>query len=142
MNDRFVIFSIANYLLCTWHINNNVLISCKKSFFYKKIWKKFFFEWKMMMYAEFKREYLQLWNEFFDRYNVSHDEYVKYLYNIYIRNYRHRFVKCYINQILHFDIIVTSRDEKAHVMFKKQFESFIDNLKTMINEINLLLINE
>ncbi len=67
---------------------------------------------------------------------------MKYLYDIYIRNYRHRFVKCYINQILHFDIIVTSRDEKAHAMLKRQLESFTENLKTVMNEINLLLINE
>jgi hypothetical protein len=142
MNDRFLIFSAANYLLYTWHINNNVLINCKKSFFIKEAWKKFFSEWKMMMYAESEREYLQLWNEFSDRYNASHDECVRYLYDIYIRNYRRRFVKCYTNQILHFDITVTSRDEKAHAVLKRQLESFIDNLKTVIDEINLLLINE
>jgi hypothetical protein len=96
----------------------------------------------MMMYAKSEREYLQLWDEFFDRYNASHDECVRCLYNIYIRNYRRRFVKCHINQILHFDITVTSRHEKAHAMLKKQLQSFIDNLKTMINKINLLLINE
>jgi hypothetical protein len=96
----------------------------------------------MMMYAESEREYLQLWNEFSDRYNASHDECVKYLYDTYLRNYRRRFVKCYTNQVLHFDITVTSRDEKAHAVLKRQLESFIDNLKTVIDKINLLLINE
>jgi hypothetical protein len=142
MNDRFLIFLNANHLLCTWHINNNVLINCKKSFFIKKAWEKFFFDWKTVMYAESEQEYLRSWNEFFERYNSLHDECVKYLYDIYIRDFRCRFVKCYINQMLHFDITVTSRDERAHAVLKRQFESSIENLKTVMNEINLLLINE
>jgi hypothetical protein len=44
--------------------------------------------------------------------------------------------------MLHFDITVTSRDERAHAVLKRQLESSIENLKTMMNEINLLLINE
>jgi hypothetical protein len=44
MNDRLLFFSDANHLLCTWHINNNVLINCKKSFFIKEAWEKFFSE--------------------------------------------------------------------------------------------------
>ncbi len=142
MNDRFLIFSDANHLLCTWHINNNVLINCKKSFFTKEAWEKFFSDWKTVMYAESEQEYLRSWNEFFERYNSSHDECVRYLYNTYIKNFRRRFVKCYTNQMLHFDITVTSRDEKAHAMLKRQLESSIENLKTVMNEINLLLINE
>jgi hypothetical protein len=142
MNDRLLIFSNANHLLCTWHINNNVLINCKKSFFIKEAWEKFFSEWKTVMYAESEQEYLRSWNEFFERYNSSHDECVKYLYDIYIRDFRRRFVKCYINQMLHFDITVTSRDERAHAVLKRQLESSIENLKIVMNKINLLLINE
>jgi hypothetical protein len=37
---------------------------------------------------------------------------------------------------------VTSRDEKAHAVLKRQLESSIENLKTVMNDINLLLINE
>jgi hypothetical protein len=44
--------------------------------------------------------------------------------------------------MLHFEITVSSRDEKKHSMLKRQLESSIDDLKTMINEINLLLMNE
>ncbi len=94
------------------------------------------------MYAESEQEYLRSWDEFFERYNSSHGECVKYLYDTYIRDFRRRFVKCYINQMLHFDITVTSRDERAHAVLKRQLESSIENLKTMMNEINLLLINE
>jgi hypothetical protein len=67
---------------------------------------------------------------------------MKYLINTYIINFRHHFVKTYINQVLYFNIIITSRNEDKHVVLKRQLESFIEDLKTMINDINLLLINE
>jgi hypothetical protein len=44
--------------------------------------------------------------------------------------------------MLHFEITMSSRDENKHLMLKRQLKSFINNLKTMINEINLLLMNE
>jgi hypothetical protein len=44
--------------------------------------------------------------------------------------------------VLHFDTTMTSRDEKAHAVLKKQLEISTRNLKTMMNDINLLLINE
>ncbi len=81
-------------------------------------------------------------NRFVDRYNLNHDECINYLYDTYIRNYRRRFIKCYTNQVLHFDTTVTSRGEDEHAVLKRQLESSIDDLKTVMNEINLLLINE
>jgi hypothetical protein len=37
---------------------------------------------------------------------------------------------------------MTSRDEDEHAVLKRQLRSSIDDLKTMMNEINLLFINE
>jgi uncharacterized membrane protein YobD (UPF0266 family) len=37
---------------------------------------------------------------------------------------------------------MSSRDESEHAMLKRQLDSFIEDLKTMIDEINLLLMNE
>ncbi len=142
MNVCKLTFSSINHLLCIWHINNNVLINCKKSFVFKEAWNVFFTEWKTIMYASFDRKYRQLWDQFVDRYNLTHDECIDYLYDTYIRDYRRRFVKCYINQVLHFDTTMTSRDESEHAVLKRQLKSSIDDLKTMMNEINLLLINE
>jgi hypothetical protein len=44
--------------------------------------------------------------------------------------------------VLHFDTIITSRDEDEHAVLKRQLESFIEDLKTMIDDIDLRLINE
>ena len=67
---------------------------------------------------------------------------VKYLKKIYIRFYRRRFLKCYINQVLHFEIIITFREKNSHAILKRQLKSSIDDFKTVINAIKLLLTNQ
>jgi hypothetical protein len=64
-----------------------------------------------------------------------------YLIFIYI-DHRRLFAKYHINKILHFEIIIISRDENAHAILKRQLKSSSNDLKTIINDINLLLINE
>jgi hypothetical protein len=44
--------------------------------------------------------------------------------------------------MLHFNITTTSEDESEHAMFKRRLRFSIENFKTMMNDINLLLINE
>jgi hypothetical protein len=44
--------------------------------------------------------------------------------------------------MLHFEIIIISRDEDDHAVLKRQLESSFEDMKTMINDINLLLMNE
>ncbi len=66
---------------------------------------------------------------------------MQYLVFIYIANCRY-FVKCFIDKILHFEIIFTSREEDEHVVLKRQLRSLFDNLKTVIDENNFLLIKK
>jgi hypothetical protein len=62
------IFSIVNHLLCIWHINNNVLVNCKKSFDTKEAWDIFFIDWKKMIYSSSDRDYRDAWSEFSETY--------------------------------------------------------------------------
>ncbi len=77
------------------------------------------------MYAAFEQEYNQLWNQFVERYNLTQEKCIDYLYDTYIKDYRQRFIKCYINKVLHFDITMTSRDEKKHVLRHNMQETSI-----------------
>ncbi len=67
---------------------------------------------------------------------------MKYLRFIYIVEFRSRFVICYINKILHFKIIIISRDENAHVVLKKRLEFSSKDLKIMIKSVDRFLMNE
>lgn len=35
-------FPNTNHLLCLWHINNNIIVNCKKNFSIKEVWNTFF----------------------------------------------------------------------------------------------------
>jgi hypothetical protein len=142
MSVRYLIFSQFNHLLCIWHINNNVLINCKKKFFSKETWEKFFSKWKEMMYAFSNREFREMWDRFSNKYNLSHEDCIKYLTETYIEHYRRRFVKCYIDEILHFETTMIFRSEDEHAQLKRHLESSIENLKIVIDNIKLLLINQ
>ena len=86
--DIETIFSEINHVFCLWHINNNVLANCKKSFDTKKNWDFFFTVWKTMIYFFSEKEFWENWNQFFQNYHSSHDDCVEYLLFIYIINYR------------------------------------------------------
>jgi HJR/Mrr/RecB family endonuclease len=57
-------------------------------------------------------------------------------------SYRRRFIKCHTSQVLHFDTTMTSRDEDSHAILKQQLSKFPDDFKTIVNDINFMLINE
>jgi hypothetical protein len=77
-----------------------------------------------------------------DLYNVTHLECMNYLTEIYIVRFKTRFVQCYINQKLHFETTVISRDEETHAMLKRNLNLSIDDLKIVVNSIDLLLFNQ
>jgi hypothetical protein len=51
-------------------------------------------------------------------------------------------MKCYIDKIRHFFITFTSRFENAHQVLKQHLRFFIDDLKMMMNNIEILLMNQ
>jgi hypothetical protein len=53
-----------------------------------------------------------------------------------------RFVKTYIKKILRFERTMIFRSEDEHAQLKRHLRAFIDDLKTMMNNINLLFKNE
>ncbi len=66
---------------------------------------------------------------------------MKYLIITYIIHAKH-FVKYFINKVLHFDIMTTSRDKNEHAILKRHLKLSTENLKTMMNEISMLLMNK
>ena len=133
-------FPTANHLLCIWHINNNVVANCKRSFDDQKEWESFFAAWKSIVYASSEAEFWQLWDQFMITYSDSGC--VEYLATTYVNDHRRHFIKCYINKVLHFETTTTSRGEGGHAVLKRQLGSSSGDLKTMIDGIVLLLNNE
>lgn len=144
MNALFLVFSRrdTSHLLCTWHINNNVVANCKKMFPVKEDWQKFFAAWQKVMYAFSETEYEAAWEAMNEAYYVEYFDAIHYLEETYIRHFRRRFVKCYTDKVLHFGTTVTSRAESGHALLKRNLGTSTGDLKTVVDSISLLLTNQ
>jgi hypothetical protein len=142
INALHQIFLIVRHFLCVWHVNKNVLIHCKFDFIIKKTWKKFYSEWQAMMYAHILEIYREKWNKLQNDYYAKYFEIINYLKDIWIKSFDRKIIKCYINKIRHFFIISTSRSKSAHRVLKYNLRFFIDDLKMMMNNIEILLMNQ
>lgn len=80
-----------------------------------------------------------MWGQFSIKGN-NHDV-MKYLTFTYI-THATKFVRCFINRVLHFSTTTTSRGESGHAMLKKHLGTSTKDLKTIINGIDLLLLNQ
>jgi hypothetical protein len=95
-----------------------------------------------MMYTSLEEEFWISWTAFIEKHRSINVDEMKYLIKTYIVDFRDRFVKIFINQVLHFDIIITSREEDAHSVLKRQLDVSTEDLKIVIESIDLLFMNE
>ncbi len=142
INVLHLIFFIVRHLLCVWHVNKNVLTHCKSDFIIKETWEKFYSKWQAMMYAHIIEIYQEKWNKLQNDYYAKHFEIINYLKNIWIRSFDRKIIKCYTNKIRHFFIISTSRSKNAHRVLKHNLNFSTDDLKMMMNNIEILLMNQ
>ena len=71
-----------------------------------------------------------------------HFDCVQYFYNTYILDHKRRFVKCFIDQMLHFGITVTFKREGTYAILKRNLLHSTGDLKTMIDNLDFLMINQ
>ena len=126
----------VNHILCIWHINQNVIVNCKKYFLTMKEWMTFYERWKIVVYfdivAKLKDQYNFFHNDYFNAHYAAFEYLKKHLWST-----RRKWAKCYTNKILHFENIATSRDERAHHQIKQQLQFFIDKCNDCVfDDIN------
>ncbi len=94
------------------------------------------------MYVSFEIVFEKIWKALKFKYNEEYWSIVEYLEEKLIDRWKTRIVKCFINKMLSFDNIITFRAEEDHVKLKRALKTFIEDLKKVINVIELLLKNE
>ena len=136
-----VFFSSA-HLLCIWHVNKNVLTHCKFTFNILKTWENFYATWHIVIQTTIIETFNNDRIKFRDNYEMKYFEFVDYLKNIWIRLFVDKIIKCHINRICHFFFTITSRSEDTHRILKQQLKFSIEDLKSMIDKIEILLMNQ
>ena len=98
--------------------------------------------WHVVVNAYIVKKLKKTWNALFDKYHFTHFDDIQYLQNIWLKFYIIHFCKCYINEILHFDIIIIFRVKNMHRMLKSHLKFFIDDLMKIIEKIEKMLKNQ
>lgn len=93
------------------------------------------------MYVSIEAIYKTVWNSLQEIYE-SHLIAIQYLHEIWIRLYKRKFIKCYMNQILHFNNNAILRSKDDHAMLKRNLRFNINNLKKIVDCIDLMLLNQ
>ena len=78
INALAIVFSLAFYLICVWHVNKDVLVYYKLLFETRKTWDEFYAVWQMVMYANTSDS---TWIKFQDNYTIKYLDVVNYLNN-------------------------------------------------------------
>lgn len=106
IQHMFEDYNHVTHALCIWHINNNMLKHCKKFFAIQKDFKLFLKCWKALVYSLSKEELIDIWYALNEIYNVVDLNICKYIKK-HIWLQQRKFIKCYIDRLLHFNNIAT-----------------------------------
>ncbi len=93
------------------------------------------------MYASIEAIYETAWNSLQETYE-SHSNVVQYLHETWISLYKRKFIKCYTDRVLTFDNHAILRSEEDHSMLKRNLRFITDDLKKIVDCIELMLLNQ
>ena len=109
----YSVFPDTRHLLCLWHIHRNVQEHWKPVFRHSAHsdddWMAFESMWHAVVYSKTEEEYEVNWDALNDAYSHDHSAEVQYLVDTWLAPYKRKFVKAFLDKVLHFDNIATSR---------------------------------
>ena len=142
----YSVFPDTRHLLCLWHIHRNVQEHWKPVFRHSAHsdddWMAFESMWHAVVYSKTEEEYEVNWDALNDAYSHDHSAEVQYLVDTWLAPYKRKFVKAFVDKVLHFDNIATPRVEGGHAVLKHQLGFSTGDLKTVVDNIDLLLKNQ
>ncbi|XP_058777076.1 PKS-NRPS hybrid synthetase cheA-like [Vicia villosa] len=144
MNAIETIFSKTTNFLCRFHINKNVKSKCKDHVVdnmretVEKMWYELIRAGDEMMYHQKLKQLEDVC--------VDSKDFINYVIDTWLTPHRHRFVKAWVNQVLHLGNTTTNRVEFAYWKLKqmlknnlgdlcKCWEAMNDNIKIQVGNI-------
>jgi len=141
MRSIAAIFPNTANVLCSWHVEKNVLKQCRKSFDIEDEWKEFFGKlWPAVIHAVNEEEYeknLVILTEKL----VNKPTVLSYLSDTWLIH-KKKIVKAWTNKIMHLGHLATSRVEGSHASLKKYLRVSTLDLKGACDKIQLFLKNQ
>ena len=136
------IFPNSKSMLCSWHIEKNILTNCQNMFETADEFKTFMQKnWIPLINSSDEKEYNEKWSIFIETYQNQPDL-INYLSTTWLQDHKEKFVKAWTNSFLHLGHTATSRVEGSHSAIKKYLQNSTSDLKSASDKIGLFLINQ
>jgi MULE transposase domain len=136
MNCLDEIFLDSTHLLCTWHVNMNILANCRKHFPSDKKqgdtitidpkWEDFLKDWSLLLNSSTRLEYAARLAKFRIHSAVA----VSYVEDTWLK-WKEKLVKLWVDSKLHFGIRVTSPIEGCHAGLKVHLKISTGDLRSV-----------
>jgi hypothetical protein len=145
MNALDTTFPNSAHLLCTWHVNMNILANCRKHFAKDKAdpnkpssfipdpgWEAFLKDWASVLDSSTEAEYTSRLTLFRKHSKVATD----YYKDTWLK-WREKLVRFWVNQNLHFGDRITSPIEGCHAVLKMYSKVSTSDLKGVFDRLVL-----
>ncbi|CEG49865.1 uncharacterized protein PHALS_07605 [Plasmopara halstedii] len=103
-------------ILCTWHINKNVLAKCKRMFSSGEEWDEFISQWNCLISSSSVDEYERQWKKFCTQFQHQPNA-LDYLSSTWLIH-KERFINAWTSKHMHFGNTSTLRVEGSHAYIK------------------------
>ncbi|KAJ0624070.1 putative MULE transposase domain, FHY3/FAR1 family [Helianthus annuus] len=132
MNACDKVFPKASKLLCRWHISQNILKHCREKFT-DEDWKIFKLSWSRLCNSPIPTIYNYNFQRLFMRLvNDGRSDVLDYLYDVWLKDYKEKFVLAWTNTVPNFGQHTTNRVESQHSKFKRYIKGPNNSLHRLV----------
>ena len=97
--------------------------------------------WARVISSVLLADYHENWDALYASYILDYEDLVVYLRDTWL-DFKWNLVHCWIDQNLHFENRVTSRVKSAYSVLKNYLQVSTGDLKSVLDKITLLLVNQ
>ncbi|XP_021986238.1 protein FAR-RED IMPAIRED RESPONSE 1-like [Helianthus annuus] len=132
MNSCDKVFPKASILLCRWHLSQNILKHYRAKFT-DEDWKIFKLSWSRLCSSPTPTLYNYNFERLFTRpTNDERSDVLDYLYNVWLKDYKEKFVSAWTNTVPNFGQHTTNRVESQHSKFKRYIKGPNNSLHRLV----------
>ncbi|KAI3847457.1 hypothetical protein MKX03_001970 [Papaver bracteatum] len=141
VNAIGAVFPEASRLVCTSHIEKNIVINCKNTFEDDNTWNEFYRDWEHVWKAKSEEDYVDTYAQFIKMWKTRAPACVTDLCDTWLEH-KESFCLAWTQNIKHFGNTVINRVETEHSPLKKSMESCAGSFFTCWEAMHNLINNQ
>lgn len=130
-------FCFAERLLCKWHVNTNIIKTCKKHFKDQQEWDPLMKDWTDLIHVETESDFNSKLSLFKDKWS-SNPPTLSYIESSWLP-FKEFFVVAWTKRVMHFGCTTTQRVESAHGSLKKLLGASNLNLSLVWKQMDIMI---